>query len=80
MPNQETVYATIAFTTPGVIQLLMDNRKIGEEAAGELLYNSKLYGKLEDEETKLWRLSPLTLYDLLEEELSTGKITWPEEQ
>ena len=80
MPNQDTVYATIALITPGIIQHLMDSRNIEEEAAGELLYNSKLYSKLEDEETKLWHLSPLTLYDLLEEEISTGKITWPEEQ
>lgn len=80
MPNQETIYATLALITPGIIQLLIDNRNIDEKAAGELLYNSKLYGKLENEETKLWRLSPLTLYDLLYEELTTGKITWTEEQ
>jgi hypothetical protein len=35
---------------------------------------------LEDEETKLWRLGYPLLYDLLEEELSTGRITFPEEQ
>jgi hypothetical protein len=35
---------------------------------------------LEDEETKVWRLSYPTLHDLLEEELETGEITFPEEQ
>jgi hypothetical protein len=36
---------------------------------------------LEDEESKLWHLSYPILYDLLEEELTTGKIiNWPEEQ
>jgi len=30
--------------------------------------------------TKLWHLSSFALYNLLEEELETGKITWPEEQ
>ena len=78
--NQENLYSVIAIITPGIIQYLMDSRDIAEETAAELLYNSRLYCKLEDEETKLWRLSPLTLYDLLEEELTTGKITWPEEQ
>jgi len=78
--NQESLYSVIAIVTPGIIQHLMDDRNITEESAAELLYNSFLYSKLEDEETKLWRLSPLTLYDLLAEELTTGKITWPEEQ
>jgi len=35
---------------------------------------------LEDEETMLWHLSYPILYDMLEEELTTGKITFPEEQ
>ena len=78
--TQQTLYATLAFITPGIIKLLMDNRGIGEEAAAELLYNSELYSVLEDEESKLWHLSFPILYDLLEEELTTGKITWPEEQ
>ena len=78
--NQESLYSVIAIITPGIIQYLMDDKSISEAAAAELLYNSYLYSKLEDEKTKLWHLSPLTLYDLLDEELSTGKITWPEEQ
>ncbi|MCL2146486.1 MAG: hypothetical protein FWH52_01640 [Synergistaceae bacterium] len=78
--NQESLYSVIAIISPGIIQHLMDDRSISEEEAAELLYNSYLYSKLEDEKTKLWHLSPLTLYDLLDEELSTGKITWPEEQ
>ena len=80
MVNQQTLYATLTFITPGIIKLLMDNRGIGEEEAAALLYNSELYKVLEDEESKLWHLSFPILYDLLEEELATGKITWPEEQ
>ena len=78
--NQDNLYAVIAIITPGIIQHLMEERGINEEAAADLLYNSHLYSKLEDEETKLWHLSPLTLFDLLNEELTTGAITWPEEQ
>ena len=58
----------------------MENRKLELEAASEILYNSQLYQTLEDEETKLWRLGYPLLYDLLDEELATGKITFPEEQ
>ena len=80
MVNQQTLYATLAFITPGIMKLLMDNRKITEQQAASLLYNSNLYKVLEDEQSKLWRLSFPILYDLLEEELATGVITWPEEQ
>ena len=73
--NQDNLYSIIAIITPGIIQHLMDDRGINEETAAELLYNSHLYSKLEDEETKLWHLSPLTLFDLLNEEITTGKIT-----
>ena len=58
----------------------MNNRKITAEAASMLLYNSKLYQLLEDNDTKLWHLSYPILYDMLEEELTTGEITFPEEQ
>ena len=78
--NQDNLYSVIAIITPGIIQYLMDDRGVNEETAAELLYNSYLYSKLEDEKTKLWHLSPLTLFDLLNEELTTGIITWPEEQ
>jgi len=80
MVNQENLNVTLTFITPGIIQLLMDNRRITAEAASILLYNSKLYKLLEDEGTKLWHLSYPMLYDMLEEELTIGKITFPEEQ
>jgi hypothetical protein len=70
----------LAFITPGILTLLMDSRGISLAGAGELLYNSRLYSQLETERTKLWRLSYPMLYDMLEEELATGNITYPEEQ
>ena len=80
MVNQENLNVVLTFITPGIIQLLMNNREITAEAASMLLYNSKLYRLLEDEGTKLWHLSYPILYDMLEEELTTGEITYPEEQ
>ena len=70
----------IAMITPGILNFIIKNRQIGLEEASGILYGSRLYEALEDEETKLWRLSYPLLYDLLEEELSTGTITYPEEQ
>jgi len=76
----KNISSVIALITPGVLRLLMDNRKLSLEDAAEVLYNSRLYSLLEDEETKVWRFSYPLLYDLLEEELTTGKITFPDEQ
>ena len=80
MVTQDNLNTILMFITPGILQMLMDNRAITAEGASILLYNSKLYKLLEDEETKLWHLSYPILYDMLEEELATGKITFPEEQ
>ena len=76
----KNISPVIAIITPGIINLLMENRSLTLEEASALLYNSQLYEALEDEKTKVWRLGYPLLYDLLEEELTTGIITFPEEQ
>ena len=76
----KSISPVIAMITPGIINLLIENRGIGLEEAAEILYSSQLYEALEDEKTKVWRLGYPLLFDLLEEELTTGKITYPEEQ
>ena len=52
---------------------------ITDEEALNRLYSSKLYGKLEQEATKVWHLSVPTLFSLFLQEINTGKITFPEE-
>jgi len=76
----KNISPVIAMITPGILELLMSNRGISLADASDLLYNSRLYMTLEDEETKVWRLGYPLLYDMLEEELATGQITFPEEQ
>jgi hypothetical protein len=71
--------ATLEMLIPLVIREIMKNRNKGEQEAFELLYSSFLYSKLETESTKLWHLSQLTLANLLNEEIETGTITFPEE-
>ena len=71
--------ATLEMLIPLVVKEIMKSRNIGEQEAFELLYSSFLYSKLEEESTKLWHLSQLTLTNLLSEELETGTITFPEE-
>jgi hypothetical protein len=62
-----------------LLQTIENERNIDVKEAADLLYNSKLYEMLETEESKLWHLSIPTLHTLLNEELSTGKITYPQE-
>jgi hypothetical protein len=71
--------ATLEMLIPLVIRVIMKSRNVGESEAFELLYSSFLYSKLETESTKLWHLSQLTLANLLNEEIETGTITFPEE-
>ena len=71
--------ATLEMLIPLVIKEIMKNRNINEREAFELLYSSFLYSKLEIESTKLWHLSQLTLANLLNEEIETGTIIFPEE-
>ena len=71
--------ATLEMLIPLVIREIIKSRKVDEKMAFELLYASFLYSKLEVESTKLWNLSQLTLANLLNEEIGTGSITFPEE-
>jgi hypothetical protein len=75
----EKLSALLAIINPSIVQLIMDNRKLSNIEASTLFYNSALYAMLENEESKLWHLSPLTLYELFEEEHATGSINYPEE-
>jgi hypothetical protein len=77
--DNEKFTAVLALMIPQIIQLLMDTRKIDNMTAAGFLYNSGLYEMLENEQSKLWHLSPLSLYNLLEEELHTGTVVYPQE-
>ena len=71
--------ATLQMLIPMVIQVIMEKKDIPVIEAVKLLYLSGLYQKLDIESTKLWHLSPLALYELLDNELSTGKLIFPTE-
>jgi hypothetical protein len=59
--------------------MIVERQGVSDADALSRLYSSKLYTKLEREETKVWHLSVPTLFSLLVEEQQTGKITFPEE-
>jgi len=71
--------ATLQMLVPMIIQVIIEKKDLLVISAVKLLYTSKLYEKLEKENNKLWHLSPLALYELLEIEMQTGKLIFPTE-
>ena len=78
MPDPH-IKTTLEMLVPLVIKEIIKTRNVTEHEAFELLYSSTLYSVLEAEETKLWHFSQVALADMLNEELETGMITFPEE-
>ena len=63
---------------PALVREIMRRRELSFEQALEQLYTSNFYADFEDETSKLWRLSPLLLVDLWEEEQANGSYDYPE--
>lgn len=71
--------AMLVLIVPQVVQLISENYGYDEVEASKSFYESAVYSMLEQEDTKLWHFSPLTLFNMYDEEQKTGKITFPEE-
>ena len=77
--NADQLASYIAVIAPRVLAILIERKNLTEQEAIRIFYKSEVYETLEREETKLWHLSAETLYSLLDQELTTGKIVYPEE-
>lgn len=75
----KTLQAILVLLTPQVITLIMAQCGWDEAYAAERFYASKVYAGLEQEETKLWHLGPMSLFQMFMEEEQTGGFTFPEE-
>lgn len=71
--------AMLVLIVPQVVHLIAENYGYDEVEASKSFYESTVYSMLEQEDTKLWHLSPLTLFNMYDEEKKTGNITFPEE-
>ncbi|MBQ8640508.1 MAG: hypothetical protein IJ468_15330 [Lachnospiraceae bacterium] len=76
--EQKKFEAMLVLIVPKVIGLIVENYKLDEVTASSSFYESKVYSLLEQEDTKLWHFSPLTLFNMYDEERKTGNITFPE--
>jgi hypothetical protein len=61
-----------------LMQKIIKQKKISQDEAFSLVYNSTLYLFLENEKTKVWHYSVEKLFRLFDEELNTGKLELPE--
>ena len=77
--KDEKFGAVMGVLVPQVIRLITENYAYDEMTAANEFYSSNLYALLEQEETKIWHFSPLTLFNMFDEDKKTGSFTFPEE-
>jgi hypothetical protein len=77
--KDEKFGAVMGILVPQVICLITENYAYDEMTAANEFYTSNLYALLEQEDTKLWHFSPLTLFNMFDEEKKAGSFTIPEE-
>ena len=71
--------AMLMLLVPQVVHLITEFYPYNEVTAAKEFYDSEVYSFLEQEDTKLWHLSALTLFHMFDEEKKTGVFTFPEE-
>lgn len=71
--------AMLILIVPAVVKLIAESYAWDEITACNRFYDSRVFACLEREETKLWHLSPLTLFHMFDEEQKTGSFVFPEE-
>ncbi|MDE7404340.1 MAG: hypothetical protein K2M81_04465 [Lachnospiraceae bacterium] len=77
--DQKKFESMLVLLVPQVVQLISENYSCDEITASKEFYVSEVYELLEQEDTKLWHLSALTLFHMFDEEKRTGIISFPEE-
>ena len=76
--EQKKFEAMLVLIVLKIVELIVKNHKMDEVTASKEFYKSNVYSLLEQEDTKLWHLSPLLLFHMYDEEIKTGNITFPE--
>ena len=76
--GQEQFNAILPVISADLSIKISEMRGVAEDKAIELLYTSRLYAALEQEETKVWQYCTDMLYSLLEREWETGEIAFPD--
>ena len=72
------VYLAVVIS-PAVVGILAESLDIDEVSAANMYFSSSAYAAISDEGQKLWHHSPQLLASLVEEEIRTGRFTYPQE-
>lgn len=76
--NQFAAFLACAVVPPVINQIQMNTKEPTLDTINKF-YHSNVYKLLEDENTKMWHYSALTLFNMYVSECKTGKIDFPEE-
>ena len=60
--------ALLTVVVPPIVKLISAWAGNGEVAAMEDFYRSSVYAQLSDESSKMWRLSPKTIFEMYKQE------------
>lgn len=71
--------AIMTLLVPQVVQLICEKSHLDEMTATREFYESEVYSLLEEEDTKFWHFSSLTLFNMYNEEKNIGNFEIPEE-
>ena len=63
--TQDNLYLLLPSKISWLAMLMVEDKGVSITEAIETLYKSDLYKQLEKEETKLWHLGPVALYESL---------------
>jgi len=77
--DNDSYIAFMALHTHPIVERLAKMREISMREALDLFYGSNFYRLYEQEATKLWHFSTVTLAELLNQDVSKGKIEFPVE-
>jgi hypothetical protein len=73
MQEQSIEKAIMPFKVRQLVEIIMQKKQLDYEGAFNYLYTSDCYKTLIREDAKLWYMSGLYIYDLLEEEKEANK-------
>ena len=70
--------ALLPLIVASLMQKIIERKKLSHDEAFMQLYGSRLYCVLDNEKTKVWYYSTEKLFQLFEEEMTTGKLELPD--
>ncbi len=74
MTGQQSIETAIMpFKVQQLVEIIMERKQLGYEDAFDYLYHSDTYKLLLDESAKLWYMSGLSIFDMIEAEKKSKK-------